>query len=75
MAFKLKEDHGSLWHNENKSKDNHPDYTGKINVGGVILELGGWKNETKDGKTYLGIKVSEPMEKKSSSGGDDGSPF
>ena len=72
MAFKLKEDYGSLWQNENKSKDNQPDYTGKLNVGGTEMELGGWKNETKSGKAYLSLKMSPPREKKDS---DDGAPF
>jgi|TARA_R110000824_G_scaffold37497_6_gene115043 uncharacterized protein (DUF736 family) len=58
MAFELKDDHGSLWKNENKEKENQPDYTGKINIGGSIMQLGGWKNTTKAGKQYVSIKVS-----------------
>jgi uncharacterized protein (DUF736 family) len=75
MAFKLKDNYGSLWPNENKNKDNQPDYTGKINIGGTEMELGGWKNETQSGKAYLSLKASEPREKKGSSDGDDGAPF
>ncbi len=73
MAFQLKEDYGSLWKNENKSKDNQPDYTGKINIGGTVMRLGAWKNTTNDGKTYLSIKLSEFQEQKSES--SDGEPF
>ena len=73
MAFQLKEDYGSLWPNENKSKDNQPDYTGKINIGGSVMRLGAWKNTTNDGKTYLSIKLSEFQEQKGSS--SDGDAF
>ncbi len=71
MAFELKEDYGSLWPNENKNKDTQPDYTGKINVGGIVMALGGWKNKTQGGKPYLRLKMSEPQEKKDSSDGGD----
>lgn len=47
MAFELKDDHGSLWRNENKEKDSQPDYTGKINIGGTVMQLGGWKTRQK----------------------------
>ena len=73
MAFQLKEDYGSLWKNENKSKDNQPDYTGKINIGGSVMSLGAWKNTTDGGKTYLSIKLSEVQEQKSSP--SDGDAF
>jgi|TARA_R100000687_G_scaffold21761_1_gene18088 uncharacterized protein (DUF736 family) len=73
MAFQLKEDYGSLWKNENKSKDNQPDYTGKINIGGSVMSLGAWKNTTDGGKTYLSIKLSEVQEQKSPP--SDGEPF
>ena len=73
MAFQLKEDYGSLWPNENKSKDNQPDYTGKINIGGTVMRLGAWKNTTDGGKTYLSIKLSEVQEQKSSP--SDGDAF
>ena len=73
MAFQLKEDYGSLWKTDNKSKDNQPDYTGKINIGGSVMSLGAWKNTTNDGKTYLSIKLSEFQEQKSES--SDGDAF
>ncbi len=73
MAFQLKEDYGSLWPNENKSNDNQPDYTGKINIGGTVMRLGAWKNTTDGGKTYLSIKLSEFQEQKSES--SDGDAF
>jgi hypothetical protein len=40
MAF---ENRGSIWRNEKKETDSHPDFTGTINVGGVEYWLNGWK--------------------------------
>jgi len=54
---------GSLFINERKEKDTHPDYTGTINVDGRDLRLSGWKKESKQGKKYLSLSVSEPQEK------------
>jgi uncharacterized protein (DUF736 family) len=54
---------GSLFINDRKEKDTQPDYTGTINVDGRDLRLSGWKRESKQGKKYLSLSVSEPQEK------------
>lgn len=38
---------GSIWKNEKKDKDTHPDFTGSLNVGGVEYWVSAWKR--KDG--------------------------
>jgi hypothetical protein len=40
---------GILSRNERKTADNHPDFTGQINVAGVDYWLSGWVKERKDG--------------------------
>lgn len=61
MAYELKEMQGSLFKNGKKTTELHPDYTGKIKVNGVELQLSAWVAKTKAGETYLNIKAKEAM--------------
>ena len=36
---------GSIWKNEKKEKDNHPDFTGSLNVNGVEYWVSAWKRK------------------------------
>lgn len=63
MAYKHKENKGSLFTNEKKDKDTHPDYTGQINVAGTLYNISAWDNESKSGKKYFGLSVSIPKPK------------
>ena len=63
MAYEHKENKGSIFKNEKKEKETHPDYTGQINVGGTLYNISAWVNESKDGKKYFGLQVSIPKPK------------
>jgi hypothetical protein len=78
MAFEPKPNTGSLWPNEYKKQDNHPDVRGDVNIEKTLLEnlilkskgdlvkiaIAGWTKELK-GKKVLSITASEPYEKPS----------
>jgi len=36
---------GSIWKNEKKEKDTHPDFTGSLNVDGVEYWVSAWKRK------------------------------
>ena len=36
---------GSIWKNDKKQTDNHPDFTGSLNVEGVEYWISAWKRE------------------------------
>jgi hypothetical protein len=57
MAFEQKDNSGSLWVNDRKESDRHPDRTGTLVVEGKSFYLSGWLKKTKDGKPYLSLSV------------------
>ena len=57
--FENKENYGALFKNDQKSNDNQPDYTGKVNVEGADYKIAGWIKESKAGNTYLSLKISD----------------
>lgn len=59
MAYELREGQGSLFKNDKKTADNHPDYTGTVLIHGEKMRLAGWKKQGKNGGTFLSISISE----------------
>ena len=49
---------GSLFKNDRKELDTHPDYNGSINIEGKDYWLNGWLKESKkDGKKFFSLSV------------------
>ena len=59
MSYETKENTGSLFPNDKKKEDKHPDYTGKVMVAGKLMQVAGWINESKAGKKYMSLKLSD----------------
>jgi len=57
--FKHKPDSGSLFRNDKKEKDSHPDYKGDGLINGKEVWISAWLNETKSGQKYFGMKFKE----------------
>lgn len=54
----------SIFKNDNKKKDTHPDYQLSAKIGDEYVSIGGaWKKPTKDGEgTYLSCKLNDAYE-------------
>ena len=57
MAYQHKENSGSIFKNDRKESETHPDYKGDGMIGGVSYWFDAWVNKTQDGsKQYLSLK-------------------
>ena len=75
---------GSIWKNEKKETDNHPDFTGNLDVDGVEYWVSAWKKKADANPNApslsFSIKPKEEKPEQSSQGGeydfeDDDIPF
>ena len=68
MAYEMKDLTGSLWKNQKKATDRHPDRTGSALIDGVEYWVSGWIKESPKGEKWLSLafkrkdaqKQSEP---------------
>jgi uncharacterized protein (DUF736 family) len=74
MAYTPKDFTGSLWVNDRKTSETHPDRTGTIMVAGVEYYLNGWLKKTQDGKPYLSLAL-KPKRETAKPERDDEIPF
>lgn len=59
MAYEVKDNTGSLFHNQEKRSENFPDYSGTLRMEGRDWWISGWKKTSKDGKPYLSLSVKQ----------------
>lgn len=58
---------GALFKNDRKETDNHPDYTGKLNVEGADYWMSAWiKTSSKDGRKFMSISIKKVEAKRAS---------
>jgi len=58
-----KEGKGSLFINDYKVSENHPDFRGKAMWKGEIIEISLWEGETQAGVKKFSVSISEPRQK------------
>lgn len=61
MAYEHQEGSGSLFVNDRKSADNHPDYKGQVKINGKLMDVAAWKKNGTRGE-FFSIKISEPRQ-------------
>jgi hypothetical protein len=81
MAYELKDNSGSLFRNEKKETDKHPNATGTVMVGGVEYWISAWTKDGPKGKFQsLAFQPKVPKPEPMPQGGfsaalDDDIPF
>lgn len=76
---------GTIFKNEKKSEEKHPDMNGSINVDGKDYWISGWKKTSKAGTNFLSLsvrpkeeqtrQVSKPTTKAKAADFDDDLPW
>ncbi len=61
MAYEQRDNSGTLFKNDRKTQDNHPDMSGKIMVAGVMYWISGWTKKTQTGDKFLSLST-KPIE-------------
>ena len=59
MAYEQKDNSGSLFINDKREKDTHPNRKGSIRVAGKDYWISAWDNVSKDGKEWISLSVQE----------------
>lgn len=62
MAYERKDGDGTLFKNDRKEKDTHPDYTGSILINGVDHWLSAWLKQGKNGK-FMSLSAKPKQER------------
>jgi hypothetical protein len=59
MAYEMREGQGSLFKNNKREKDTHPNARGEAMIGGVVYEIAAWTKKDKNGNPWqsLSFKV------------------
>ncbi len=60
--FVHKEMTGSLFRNEWKTRENQPDWKGRVMIGGVEMEIAAWTKQGKGGE-FFSLKISPARER------------
>lgn len=60
MAYEQRDNSGSLFIEENKQSEKHPDYKGKAMIGGKLYYVSGWKKKSGSGKVFLSLAFEAP---------------
>ena len=69
MAYEMKPSSGSLFKNDRKEKETHPDYKGKVMLpNGEVRWLSGWKKQTASGDGWLSLSIGDLVQQSGGGG-------
>jgi uncharacterized protein (DUF736 family) len=82
MAYEQRDNSGSLFKNDKKEKENHPDYKGSCMVGGVGMWMSAWLKVGANGTKFMSFsfqpkdqQATQPVAKAAVADLDDDIPF
>ena len=63
MAYEIRENSGSLWPNDKREKDSHPNSKGQVKIDGKLYWVSGWTKATDDGRKWLSLSFQAQEDK------------
>jgi hypothetical protein len=64
MAYEQRDNSGSMFVNDKKETDNHPDRTGTAMIGGVEYWVSGWLKKSAKGQPFMSLAFKAKEEKR-----------
>lgn len=61
MSYEVRDNSGSLFKNDRKEQDNHPDYQGSAKIQGREYYISAWLKESKGGKKYFSFSFKPKL--------------
>lgn len=62
MAYEPRNNSGSLFKNDRKQNDRHPDYTGNAIVNGKTMRVSAWVKTSQNGTKFMSLAFDEPQQ-------------
>lgn len=62
MAYEQNNNTGSLFKNDRKQNERHPDYTGSAFINGKSMRISAWVKTAKSGAKYMSLAFDEPQQ-------------
>lgn len=64
MSYEQRDNTGSLFRNERKESEKHPDYSGTCTIDGKQFFFDGWLKTSESGKKWMSFSFKEKQAKK-----------
>jgi uncharacterized protein (DUF736 family) len=65
LAYELKSGQGSLFKNDEKLTEAHPDYKGTCMIDDKKFYISAWIKESREGIKYMSLSIQPPLQKSS----------
>lgn len=62
MSYEQRDNSGSLFKNDRKEQENHPDYTGSAKIQGREFYISAWVKESKGGKKFFSFSFKPKLQ-------------
>lgn len=63
MTYEQRDNSGSLFRNNRKETDNHPDYTGQVMVAGTSYWISAWLKTSQNGGKFMSLAFKPKEER------------